>query len=84
MKLIATAGNTVAPALLVLERLGFVVSIERVGERETFRAVRGDETYIGEDPVAVLGLVKLIEMRTWNWHPEDSEIGAVLRKYELD
>ena len=46
------------------------------------RAVRGDETSIAEDPITLLGLVKLIEMRGWNWHAADVEIEATLKKYE--
>lgn len=83
MKKIATAGNTVVPALLALEKLGFVVAIEQSGDAELFRATRGDETYLAEDPVAVLGLVKLVEMRSWEWQPSDLEIDEVMRRHEL-
>ena len=83
MKRIATAGNTVVPALLALEELGFVVTVEKSGDAELFRATRGDETYVAEDPVAVLGLVKLIEMRGWEWQPSDVEIDEVMRRYKL-
>jgi hypothetical protein len=82
-KQIATAGNTVVPALLALERLGFAVTVERTGGSELFRAIRGDETYVADDPVSVLGLVKLIEERGWTWRAEDEEVEAVLRKYRL-
>ena len=84
MKQIATAGNTVVPALLALEDLGFTVSVERGAAGEFFRAARGAETYVGEDPVAVLGLVKLIETRGWGWQAGDMEIDEVLRRYGLD
>ena len=71
------------PALLALEKLGFVVSVEQSEDAELFRATRGDETYLAEDPVAVLGLVKLVEMRGWEWQPTDVEIDEVMRRYEL-
>jgi hypothetical protein len=56
MNQIATAANTVVPALLVLESLGFTISVLRDGAVDFVRAPRGEETYVGEDPVAVLGL----------------------------
>jgi hypothetical protein len=74
---IATAGNVVVPALLALEGLGFAV--ERRGA--LCRATRGDESYVAEDPIGVLGLVKLIEMRTWDWKATDAQIEAALKKY---
>jgi hypothetical protein len=83
MKTIATAGNTVVPALLALENLGFRVSVERGGVADLFRATRGDDTYLAEDPVAVLGLAKLIEMRGWNWQADDVEIDEIMRRYGL-
>jgi hypothetical protein len=81
MKSISAAGNTVVPALLALEGLGFEVSFERVGGRDLVRAARGDETYVADDPVAVLGLVKLVEMRGWQWGAADSDVQRIMRKY---
>jgi hypothetical protein len=83
MKRIATAGNTVVPALLTLERLGFEVHVDRAGDRRFIRATRGEETYVGDDPIEVLGLVKLIEIRGWEWMPGDSEIEESMRRYGL-
>jgi len=83
MKTITTAGNTVVPALLTLEGLGFTVSVERVAGREVFRAVRDDETFSGEDPVTVLGLVKLVEARGWTWRAGDVDLERVRRQYRL-
>lgn len=80
MKRIATAGNTVVPALLVLEQLGFAMTVNGASE---LRATRGDEEYVADDPVAVLGLVKLIESRTWDWRPTDDEFEATARRYNL-
>jgi hypothetical protein len=83
MKTIATAGNTVVPGLLALEKLGFDVSVSRDGDRQYGRASRGQETYVGDDPIEVLGLVKLIEMRGWEWRAQDSEIDEAMRRYGL-
>lgn len=83
MSLICTAGNTVVPALLVLEKLGFVIHLERVAGSDQIRVVRGEESYVAQDPVAVLGLVKLIEERGWEWQPSEAEISAAIERYEL-
>ena len=83
MKKISAAGNTAVPALLALEGLGFTVLVERNEGREFVLAVRDDETYGADDPVTVLGLVKLIEVRGWDWRPSDSDLERVMRQYDL-
>ena len=83
MRNISAAGNTVVPAILALEKLGFTISVER-GEGEMFRATRGSETYLADDPVAVLGLVKLVEVRSWEWRSTDPDLARVMRQYDLD
>jgi hypothetical protein len=80
-KKIIAAGNTVVPAILELEHLGFAISAPARGE--IFTATRGDETYSADDPVTVLGLVRLIELRNWEWGATDSEIESTLDKYGL-
>lgn len=77
-KLIA-AGNTVIPALLALEELGFTIT----GTPDQCIAARGDEVYAADDPVTVLGLVKLVEIKSWDWRASDAEIDAILIKYHL-
>ena len=72
------------PALCALEHLVFNVVVSDNSLGQTVVAVRGGEQYVGDDPVAVLGLVKLIEVRSWDWHPADSEIDNTMRKYRLD
>jgi hypothetical protein len=81
---IVALGNTVVPALLLLERLGFEVLVVQREHEMTCRARRGDDEYQADDPVTVLGLVKLVEERGWQWNPSDQEIEAVMRRYELE
>jgi hypothetical protein len=69
---------------LYLESLGFTVKVSRDGVKEIFRATRGDETYVSEDPVGVLGLVKLIESRGWQWKAADFEIAEAMRRHGLE
>lgn len=78
---IAAMGNTVVPALLTLEHLGFTVQAPEGSD--LWVASRGDEEFVANDPVTVLGLVKLIEARSWNWNASDGDIEAVLAKYHL-
>lgn len=80
---IATAGNTVIPALLALEALGFTVSLNSEGERASCRARRADEVYVADDPVCLLGLVKLVELRGWHWAATDTEISEAMQHYSL-
>ena len=75
---IAAAANTVVPAVLVLESLGYVVT--QVGS--LFVATDGNERFVADDPVTVLGLVKLIETRSWSWRASDEEIAATLGRFE--
>ncbi|HEX4997871.1 MAG TPA: hypothetical protein VFY29_06580 [Terriglobia bacterium] len=76
-------GNTVVPALLTLERLGFDVSVERSDDRQFVRATREQEAYVADDPIEVRGLVKLIEIRGWEWKAADNEIEEARRRFGL-
>lgn len=82
---LAAGGNVMVPALSALEELGYSVSSSRDfdGER-TFIARREDHTFTAADPVALLGLVKLVEVRGWEWQATDTEIEEKLRQYRLD
>ena len=83
MKKIATAGNVIVPAILALEKLGFNITIQNVGTHSLLIAKRGDEEYVAEDPILALGLVKMIEVRSWDWNTSNSEIDRVLKQYNL-
>ena len=75
---IAQAGNTVVPAILTLERLGFTVS----QHNGSFAASAEGSRFVAEDPVALLGLIKLAEARR-PWRASDAEIDDVLNRYDL-
>lgn len=76
---LAQAGNTVVPAILALRALGFEVT----QEGEKFIARMGSSRFQADDPVAVLGLVKLAEIRR-PWRATDSEIDEVLSEFSED
>ncbi len=79
---IVNAGNVVVPAILALEQQGFSVSVREDAGNQTFIAERSLETYVANDPVALLGLARLIELRGWEWQATDSEIEDVIQKYQ--
>jgi hypothetical protein len=74
---IAQAGNTVVPAVLAVESLGYEVVVDGAG----VRARRGDESYLAEDAVALLGLIRLVELRSWEWRANEDEIHETLRRF---
>jgi hypothetical protein len=78
-KAIAQAANTVVPAVLAVEALGFEV----VSVGDGVRARRDDEEYVAGDPVALLGLIRIVELRSWAWQATDQEIDQTLNRLGL-
>jgi len=74
---ITAAGNTLAPALASLKALGYQVSRDPAGQR-LYRADNAECSLAAEDPLSLLGLVKLYEVRGADWHPTDAEVSAFL------
>lgn len=74
---IAAAANTVVPALLALGSLGYTIVVDG----SLVVATASNERFAADDPVTVLGLVKLIETRSWNWKASDEEITATLGRF---
>ena len=72
MNRIGAAANTIVPVILELEKAGFVISATEDGE--ILSATRGEDVYVAQEPEAILGLVKLVELRGWNWKATDAEI----------
>jgi len=75
---ISSAGNTLVPAILALEASGYTVTQE--GGRIV--ATAANARFAAEDPVTVLGLVRLAESRR-PWQADDDEIDDVLRRFSL-
>lgn len=79
---IATAGNTLAPALAVLQSMGYPVEpIPARDERTTclLQATKPGVRLIAEDTLWLLGLAAIFEARGEDWYPSDVEIDALLR-----
>ncbi len=81
MNTISTAGNTLVPALLALERAGFVIAAQLVAGNQLLSATRHDEVFHADTPEALLGLIKLVELRGWQWQASDHEIEDTRSRY---
>lgn len=74
---IVATGNTLAPALSILRKLGYTVTRETVGERQ-YSAQNETCVFFAEDPLTLLGLVKIYEVRGPDWQPSDEEVQRLL------
>ena len=82
--LIAAAGNTEAAAYFVLEGKGFQVQRLVLDGAETWIATRDDQSFRGDGPLQLLGLVALHEIRGDQWQAGDKEIDRFLSTFNLD
>jgi hypothetical protein len=76
---ITTAGNIVIPAIKLIKDLGFHLKVED----GFFSAKKGDDIFMAEDPIRLLGLIKLIEAEGENWRISDDEIETIGREYNI-
>ena len=74
---ISAAGNTLAPALAVLLGMGYDVKRES-GNEGWYAAISSRCSLRAEDPLTLLGLAKLYEVRGTRWQPSDKEVSAFL------
>ena len=82
---IASAGNTIVPAYLLIREKGYAVrKSAHANAEETWYAEKGDVQLIAEDPLTLLGLVALYEARGGDWKAKDEEIEAFVRKFQRD
>lgn len=66
-----------APALAEVRALGYEVSRE-IDADGLYVAVGQNCRLVADDPLALLGLLKLYELRGSNWAPTDAEVAALL------
>ena len=66
-----------APALAEVRALGYEVSRD-IDVGGAYVAVGSNCRLIADDPLALLGLIKLYELRRSNWAPTDAEVSAFL------
>lgn len=75
---ITSGSDTVVPAVLALKGLDLDVS----QDADRWVARLGDARFVADDPVTLLGLVKLAETRR-PWRATDSEVDDVLAEFDL-
>jgi len=46
-------------------------------------STRVAKTYLADDPAIVVGLVRFVELRSWDWGASDAEIDAALHRFRL-
>ncbi len=81
MKLVA-AGNVEVPAYLALKSLGFSISVKHKSETEKIWAAENQHhEFIGNSPLELLALVKLLEVRGSEWQATDSQIDDFVKKF---
>ena len=74
---ISLAANTMAPAYLAILSKGFVVTTSG----DMMVAEKGQHRFVAEEPVSLLGLIALAEVRGEEWQASDDEIAAFLRNF---
>lgn len=72
---IAVAANILPGALASLRNLGFTVSLAPDGQ---WQADSETCLLVGDDPLTLLGLAKLYELRGDDWRPTDPEVDDYL------
>jgi hypothetical protein len=77
MRLLA-AGNTVIPAILLIRQMGYSLAIDK--EKGRCLAEKDGDSFEAEDPVMVLGLIKMFEIKGKNWKASDAEIEEILKE----
>jgi hypothetical protein len=78
---ISNAANTMAPCWIVLEELGYTVTVQRTADAELWIARREKEQLQAKGPCALLGLAKLVEAKGRNWRASDEQISEFLQQF---
>lgn len=73
--IIATGGSTLAPALAALRASGYDVSRDLSG---LLLAEGALGRFVAEDPVSLLGLIRMREIRGEAWKSNQEEVDALL------
>ena len=73
---IATAGNSDTAAFSTLLEKGYILNVELNTDSTSGLYITKKEghEFIGEDPIAVLGLVTIFEHRGTEWEPSNKEV----------
>ena len=74
---ISSAANTMTPAYLAILSKGYSVT----ASGDLMVAEKGPHRFVAEDPVLLLGLIALFEVRGEEWKADDDEIDAFMRDF---
>lgn len=77
---IYAAGNVVVPAYLAILAKGY--NVEMTGPDRWLLATKDGNSYHAEDPIFLLGLIMVGELRGENWQASDQEIDDFLVRFE--
>jgi hypothetical protein len=83
MATIVSAGNVQVPAYLALVERGYRVTRVKTGRRddaEEWRVTKGPARFVAEDPLSLLGLVAMREVRGRAWRAAD-EVEEFFRRF---
>ena len=78
---LANAGNVIIPAIKVIRSLGFSLRLDK--QSGLFKAEKDGNSFRAEDPVAVLGLIKIHEIKGADWRVSDKELAAIGKEFDL-
>jgi hypothetical protein len=84
MATIVSAGNVLVPAYLALVEKGYRVTRVKTGradDPEEWCATKGAAQFVAEDPLSLLGLVAMREVRGRAWRAADDEIDGFFRQF---
>ena len=81
---LASAGNVLVPAILLLEERGYVVSVVRTAECERCTAKRGDTELLADNPIELLGLASLVDARGPSWPATDEQVRSTCARLGID
>ncbi len=73
--------DTVMPAMVLILQMGYHMTIDHT--KPSFSAEKDGNTFEAEDPVVVLGLIKLFEMRGENWAATAAEMEEIVKEMLL-
>ena len=78
---LTNAANVAIPAIKLLRDLGYTIRLAR--PHGLFTAEKDGNRFSSDDPVAVLGLVRLYEARGEDWGIEDAALQDIGREFGL-
>jgi hypothetical protein len=81
---LASAGNVLVPAILLLEERGYVVSLVRTAEFERCTAKRGDTELLADNPIELLGLASLADARGPSWPATDEQVRSTCARLGIE